>query len=261
MGKNEESGGIMAQFRIKIAGAVAEVNSLFDSSRDYCRKYLTEETADFSVAVSREDLAFEQAALLAEALEEGMRPRVFTDPFLDRAAIQRAVAEHLFDRDTLMVHGSLVAVDGIGYLFTAAKCGTGKSTHTRLWREVFGERAVMVNDDKPFLSVGPEGVTAWGAPWSGKHGLDANVAVPLGGICLLERGMENRIRRAEGEELMALLGKESYCPQGKEAAHGALVERLTRTVPLWRMACNREQEAALMAYEAMGEGLVFPKQI
>ena len=72
MGKNEESGGIMAQFRIKIAGAVAEVNSLFDSSRDYCRKYLTEETADFSVAVSWEDLAFEQAALLAEALEEGI---------------------------------------------------------------------------------------------------------------------------------------------------------------------------------------------
>ena len=251
----------MAQFLINIAGFTGRINSLFDSTKDYCRKYLTDGAPDFSVTVSREDLAFEQEALRQEALEEGIKIRKFTDPFLERTAIQRKFAEHLFDRDTLMVHGSLVAVDGIGYLFTAAKCGTGKSTHTRLWREVFGDRAVMVNDDKPFLAIGPEGVTAWGAPWSGKHGLDANVAVPLGGICLLERGMENRIRRAEGEELMALLGKESYCPQGKEAAHGALVERLTRTVPLWRMACNREREAALVAYEAMGEGLVFPKQI
>ena len=239
----------MAEFKIRIAGAVAEVNSLFDSSRDYCARYLTEETADFSVCVTREDLAFEQAQLLQEALEEGMRPRTFTDPFLDRAAIQRAVAEHLFDWDTLMVHGSLVAVDGQGYLFTAAKCGTGKSTHTRLWRQVFGQRAVMVNDDKPFVQVCPEGVMAWGAPWSGKHGLDTNLCVPLGGICLLERGAENQIRRAEPEELAPLLEKESFCPQGQE--NRDLVARLTQLVPLWKMRCNRSREAARMAYGRM----------
>ena len=241
----------MAEFRIKIAGAVAEVTSRFDSSRDYCGKYLTEEEPDFALKVTSEDLAFEQEQLYLEALEEGLRPRVFTDPFLDRAAIHRGMAEQLFERNTLMVHGSLVAVDGIGYLFTAAKCGTGKSTHTRLWREVFGNRAVMVNDDKPFLRIGPEGVTAWGSPWSGKHGLDTNVAVPLGGICLLERGMENRIRRTAPEELAALLKKESYCPQGKQARHSALVEQLVEQVPVWKMACNRQRQAAEAAWEAM----------
>ena len=66
----------MAEFRIQIAGKTAAVTSLFDSTKDYCRAYLTEETPDFSVAVTREDLAFEQQALLEEALEEGIRPRV-----------------------------------------------------------------------------------------------------------------------------------------------------------------------------------------
>lgn len=54
----------MAEFTMKIAGQAGHVVSLFDSSRDYCRKYVTEDAPDFSVAVSREDLAFEQESLL-----------------------------------------------------------------------------------------------------------------------------------------------------------------------------------------------------
>ena len=121
----------MAQFLMEIAGKTGQVHSLFESTRDYCRKYLAEGNPDFSVTVSREDLAFEQEALRQEALEEGIKVRVFTDPFLERAAIQRKFAEYLFDRDVLMTHGSTVAVEGKAYLFTA-RCGTGKSTHTRL---------------------------------------------------------------------------------------------------------------------------------
>ena len=132
----------MAQFCIRIAGHTAQVTSLFDSTRDYCGKYLTEDSPQCHITVTREDLAFEQEALRQEALEEGIRIRVFTDPFLERAAIQRKLAEFLFDRDILMTHGSTVAVDGKAYLFTA-KCGTGKSTHTRLWRQVFGQRAAL----------------------------------------------------------------------------------------------------------------------
>ena len=50
----------------------------------------------------------------------------------------------------IMLHSSCVVVDDKAYLFTA-RSGTGKSTHTRLWCQLFGDRAVMVNDDKPFL--------------------------------------------------------------------------------------------------------------
>ena len=106
----------MAQFLMEIAGQKAQVESLFESTRDYCRKYLTEGKPDFAVRVFREDLAFEQEALRQEALEEGIRVRVFGDPFLERTAIQRKIAEFLFDRDILMTHGSTVAVDGKAYL-------------------------------------------------------------------------------------------------------------------------------------------------
>ena len=240
----------MAEFNLKIAGHVGKVHSRFDSTKDYCRNYLTEEEPEFEVLVTPEDLAFEQAELLAEARAEGMKPRKFTDPFLDRAAIQRKFADYLFDHSILLCHGSTVAVDGKAYLFTA-KCGTGKSTHTRLWREVFGDRARMVNDDKPFLILTESGVLACGAPWSGKHGLDCNITVPLAGICILERGPENIIRPTGAEEALPRLLHETHCPEGQEPRFQELVERLASQTNLWRMECTRDQEAAEVAHGAM----------
>ena len=245
----------MADFRIKIAGKTAAVTSLFDSTRDYCRAYLTEEDPDFSLSVSREDLAFEQEFLRLEAIEEGIKIRTFTDPFLDRAAIQRKVADHLLRSDVLLFHGSAVALDGKGYLFTA-DCGTGKSTHTRFWREVFGNRAVMINDDKPFLKITEEGVLACGAPWSGKHGLDANITVPLRGICILRRGSENTIRPIPPEEALPMLRKQACLPtdEGDLPLWQSLVDKLANAVPLWEMHCTKNSSAALVSQEAMEQG-------
>ena len=244
----------MARFLMEIAGQTAQVDSLFESTRDYCRKYLAEGIPDFAVTVSREDLAFEQEALRLEALEEGIKIRVFTDPFLERTAIQRKFAEYLFEQDVLMTHGSTVAVDGRAYLFTA-KCGTGKSTHTRLWRQVFGDRAAIVNDDKPFLKLTDNGILACGSPWSGKHGLDTNIIVPLQGICILERGKENRIARILPEEALPMLLHQTHCPlalQNREPFE-ALVLQLAQTVPLWRMECNMDPQAADISHKAMSE--------
>ena len=244
----------MAEFNIKIAGYPVGVSSLFASTRDYCGKYLTEEAPLFHLTVSGDDLAFEQESLRQEALEEGIKVRVFTDPFLERTAIQRGVAEFLFDRDVLMTHGSTVAVDGKAYLFTA-RCGTGKSTHTRLWRQVFGSRAVMVNDDKPFLQLTDSGVLACGSPWSGKHGLDSNIILPLQGICILDRGTENRIEPISAEEALPMLLHQSYCPlePEKRSRFRELVEKLAEKVPLWHMYCNMDPQAAEASHRAMSQ--------
>ena len=242
----------MAAFSMKIAGLTGMVEPLFDSTVHYCRAYLTEDAPEISLEITREDLLFEQAELDREAVEEGFRRRAFTDPFLERAAIQRGFAEALFDRNVLMIHGSAVAVDGRGYLF-AARSGTGKSTHTRFWREAFGQRTVMVNDDKPFVALTEQGAFLCGSPWSGKHGLDANVTVPLAGICLLERGKENEIRPMEAGEILEMLLRQGYCPLDgqKYGRYRQMVEDLVASVPLWRMACTPDPQAARIAYGAM----------
>lgn len=241
----------MTKFQIQIAGQTAAVEALFESTGYYCRNYLSQDTPAFSIAVTPEDLPREQLLLRREALEEGLRPREFPEPFLERSFIQRTLADRLLQRDILLFHGSTVALDGAAYLFTA-KCGTGKSTHTRFWREVFGQRCRMINDDKPFLRFTGTQVLACGAPWSGKHGLDTNLSLPLAGICILERGTENRIRPA-GESDVQFLYSQRHRPEDPEADRLslALTEALTARVPLWRMTCTKDTEAARTAQKAM----------
>ena len=56
----------------------------------------------------------------------------------------------LINYDGFYLHSSAVVKDGRAYLFSGP-CGVGKSTHTRLWQECFGEEAYVINDDKPAL--------------------------------------------------------------------------------------------------------------
>ena len=232
---------------MEVAGLATYVQPLFFSTREYCRLYLTEWDPEFFIEVTREDLIHQQAALDQEADQEGLRRRTFTDYFLERTVIQEKIAEKLLERDTLLLHGSTVAVDGQAYLFTAP-CGTGKSTHTRLWRELFGDRAVMVNDDKVFLQLRPDGVLAYGSPWTGKHGIGTNISMPLKGICFLQRGTENRIQKAMPEKWLPELIHQCFMP---EQRYFPLVSQLAQMIPLWEMSCTKDPQAAAIAYEAM----------
>ena len=244
----------MESFKIQIAGITFEVQPLFMSTRDYCRNYLTDSSPSYLIVVSEDDLAHEQMMLDIEAVEEGIKIRKFTGPFLERAVIQRKIAEKLLDHNTLLMHGSTVGLDGVAYLFTAA-CGTGKSTHTRFWREVFGERAIMVNDDKPFLKIVDNQVIAFGSPWSGKHGLDQNIALPLKGICILYRGVENEIVPIRPDEAIQMLCHQCLMPgESSPSAHvSSLIDRLMELVPLWKMYCTKDSDAARISHDAMSK--------
>jgi hypothetical protein len=92
-----------------------------------------------------------------------------------------------------------------------------------------------------------------GSPWSGKHGLDTNVTVPLKGICILERGAENQIAPCNREAAMPMLLRQGYCPlaQEKRKDYEELIEKLAKRVPIWQMRCNKDPQAAEVAHSAM----------
>ena len=109
----------------------------------------------------------------------------------------------------------------------------------------------MVNDDKPFLRFTKDSIYAYGSPWTGKHGLGSNVYCPLKGICVLQRGTENRIQPADSDEVREFLRQQSFVPeQGSEFAY-SLVDNLLRLVPVWKMECTKSSDAARVSYEAM----------
>lgn len=229
------------EFTLSVAGEAVAVKAIFASTRDYCREFLTEEAATLTVTVTEADLPREQQFLDEEADREGLRRRKFAEPFLERNFLQRKVAALLGQRNILLLHGSAVALDGKGYLFVAP-CGTGKSTHARMWREALGARCV--NDDKPFVKVGERALLC-GSPWKGKHGLGENMTVPLQAICCLERGSQTVLERlpANAESLLP------YTANGEKDR--LLVKKLLQTVPLWRLTCTPTPEAAKICLEAL----------
>lgn len=242
----------MTQFQMQIAGRVVTVRAIFESTKEFCRDYLCTGAADFSVDVTPEDIDFEREKSAREDELEGKPVRDLSDSYLETIAVQRKIVEQLFEYDCLLFHGSVVAVDGEGYLFTA-KSGTGKSTHTRLWREVLGERAVMVDDDKPILRLSEGAVVVCGTPWNGKHHLGENICVPLKAICVLERGEENRIRAITPQEVLPTLVQQSNRPRRAHmmGKYLELIDGVSRGVAFYRLACNMDPAAARLSYTTM----------
>ena len=240
----------MAEFKIEIAGHTAAVSSLYDSSRDYCRDYWTEKCPEFAIQVTREDLVFEQADLDREAAEDGFRRRVFTDPFLDRAAIQRKMADYLIRRNVLMIHGSAIAVDGRGYLFMA-KSGTGKSTQAELWRIHRG--AEVINGDRIMLRSGQYGWEAVGVPFCGSSGIRENRILPLAAVIVLSQAPVTTVAPLTGMRAFRSIWEgctlQTWNRQDVDlcAMH---VEALLGSVPVLHLACTPDI-SAVEALEAV----------
>ncbi len=159
----------------------------------------------------------------------------------------------LLKYDGMLIHSSAVVVDGYAYLFSAP-CGTGKSTHTSLWLDCFGaENAYILNDDKPALRREQGRWYAYGTPWSGKTDQNANVRVPLGGVCVLTRGTENAIVPFSGAPAIFALLEQTARPAGA-AARGKLLDligRLLEEVPVWCLTCTPTVAAAKVSHKAM----------
>ena len=236
----------------KIADVVIEIQSLYEGIHSYCKHYRCDEPAELCISVAKEDIHYEQQKSEAECLMEGKEVIVFPEGYLESLSVYRKLADQLLDRDIFLFHGSAISVDDRAVLFTA-KSGTGKSTHTKLWRDMFGERAVMINDDKPLLRVTDDGVVVYGTPWDGKHRISTNCKKPLEAICILERGEENQIRQISAREALPMLMQQSHRSADPAAVAKMLqvINKASSRVRFYRLKCNMDPEAAQVAYNAM----------
>ena len=158
----------------------------------------------------------------------------------------------LLDFDCFMLHSSAVMVDKKAYLFSAPS-GTGKTTHTTQWLKLFGDRATIINDDKPAIGISKQGVFAYGTPWSGCSDLNTVDCAKLQGICILERSPENFIERIDdGTAAYSILNQTIRLPKAEYMDKLlALLDKVIKEVPVWKMGCNISTDAAKVAYEAM----------
>lgn len=126
-----------------------------------------------------------------------------------------------------------------------------------LWQQLFGEQACRFNDDKPTLRFVENQWYAYGTPWCGKDGINVNKKVLLAGICFLQQGDENKIRRLDPWEAVPNLLNQTI-RRFKDPAKLDLMlsnlEKLVQEIPIYELVNRPELDAARLSYETMCQG-------
>ena len=228
--------------KIKIAGIPIGINNRYRHVEQLCRDYFTDEEPLFTVSATEDEIAKENA------ISDG----TYSQGYIESTVIFRNIAEQIPRYDAVVFHGAVLNKDGKAYAFTA-KSGVGKTTHTRLWLDVFGDAVHYLNGDKPIIRLIDGTPYAFGTPWRGKEGYGVNESAPLAAIALLERNEKNSAVLIDPADGTVRLVKQIYIPRDSVSAALAMriADSIIRSTRLVELKCNKEREAAVVAHEAM----------
>ena len=242
-------------FIIEIAGVPVKIECRYSQNKFFFNNYYTDRSPCISICPTEDDYFAMENRQHEQAVKEGRPDKIPPPWFIENNAIHALLSEKLVQYNTLLIHGSAIVVDGEAFIFMADS-GTGKSTHTRLWREHFQERAWMLNDDKPMLKVTENGIIAYGTPWDGKHHLSRNSFAPVRAIAKLSRGDSNYIQPVSKADAMTLIYRFGIKPHFPEEIEKAvqLETQIVQKVDVYHLHCNMDKEAVLVAYQGMTEG-------
>lgn len=163
---------------------------------------------------------------------------------LNIVAVQHSVAA---------VHSSVIVCHNEAVMFLG-ESGTGKSTHTRLWRENI-EGATLLNDDSPFVGVHNGQVVAFGSPWSGKTPCYKNESYPIRAIVRLSQAPHNSMRRLRslfsvGALLTSLPPAFAFDEKLEDAVMNVL-SAVIGAVPVYHLECLPNAAAAQLSHDTI----------
>lgn len=154
-------------------------------------------------------------------------------------------------KNMMAVHSASVLYRDKIWLFSAPS-GTGKTTHTQLWREVY--ETPIINGDINLVAIENDIAVVHGIPWCGTSGVYSKESYPLGGIVLLSQGTENEIVTLSEEQKLLQVLHRSISPGWKEELQEKnyrVVEALSEKIMICHLSCTRDKEAAAYSKTAI----------
>lgn len=231
----------MQKFNVEFAKLNIEINCNYDYTKRFCRNYLAENKADFSISVS-------EAEVEEEVASSPYNPR---PDYAESICVYREIAKQLPLFNRMVFHGAVISYNGKGYLFTAPS-GTGKTTHISLWKK-YVEGVDIVNGDKPILFVDGKTVEAFATPYAGKEGFQNGKSVPLAGFCLIKRGEVNAARKVKPGEILSEIMNQVFMPYEAETVVKTLdlLDAIFKNIPAYILECDISENAVKASFEAL----------
>lgn len=226
--------------RYKIAGIIFDINPKYSYTDLMLKAYKTDMPgAGVAIDVTDEEIA--ASARLDPSLEKS---------YHENLVIYRKICDYVSLCSRFMMHASVLSLDGLGYAFTA-QSGTGKTTHSLLWKKYFG--AEIINGDKPIFTYDNGYFYANGTPWCGKENYGENRRVKMQAVCFLFQSSENTIRRMHASEVISKIFDQVYLPSsplGKERVL-ELLDKFITDIPFYCLGCDISRDAALLSMRTM----------
>lgn len=145
----------------------------------------------------------------------------------------------------LKVHASVTELEGRALVFMGVS-GTGKSTHSRLWRQLV-PGATLLNDDEPIVRLMPDGsVRVYGCPWSGSTPCYRSVSAEVAAFVHLYQASENKLTKLSGREAFySLYSSTAFMLSDQKSRFAAfnIVADVLERIPLYRLDCRPDEEA------------------
>ena len=165
-----------------------------------------------------------------------------------RIAFGQAIVWH----NGVSIHSSTVTLGDKAYMFLG-KSGTGKSTHSRMWLEAFGE-SELLNDDNPMIRIECGEVKVYGTPWSGKTHCYKNRSAQVQGVVRLRQAPENRFTRRRGCEAFVEMLPSCAVLRFDDELYNKMCDTLAavaQSVKVGVMDCLPNTDAAQVCREAV----------
>lgn len=226
----------------RIADFVWDIETRFGIFEATSENYLIDGVpSDFVIRVSDKEMKEEYANLPESEL-----------PYAENICVCRALSNIVADKGGMLLHAATVMVDGKAYAFSAPS-GTGKTTHVRLWKRVYGDAVTVLNGDKPILRERDGELIAYGTPWCGKERWQTNASAPLAALCFVQRGEKNAIRALTPPEALDRVFRQLLKPENARGVAQTLrmADLLIRKIPIYLLTCNISEEAARLSFETM----------
>lgn len=237
----------MSSFKIDLAEITVEVHPTYDGIAPFFKEYYSDSDPAVFVHTTQQEIEEMKQHLIREDRNYN-RPYIdYSYEYVEKQTILTKVFERLPEFGAVLIHGSAFLFSDNGYIFVGPS-GVGKSTHTRLWREHFGDAVQMINDDKPILALRHGTMILFSSPWQGKHNIGSNISGLLKGIVVLEQGEENVVRRLSRGEALPYLLQQVYKPSSFSAVENTLeiIDHILHNIDVYFLSCKPETEAVVL---------------
>lgn len=240
----------MKNITILLADISIAVAIIYDETAKRFKDYLTDKTPLYYLEMSTERVNEELMLLRQE------HPWYkYTELDAEFNAIYRDLTEIFMKNDAFIFHALMLGLNNDGYVFTAPS-GIGKSTHGKLWEEVFTNQVQIINGDKPILRIVNNCLYGYGSPWQGKENIGINSKIQIKAICHLVRGDNNIIRLIDSTAdcLSWFINQIMLKSRQMHLQHIlGWFNAIVKHVDLYELECNTNKKAAIVAYQAMSK--------